>query len=82
MDEGRDVVFDSPFSRIYKTCREWLGWTGNRNFFQRMVLVQLLERRTIQEGGRDGFGSFEKPYWMCSRGELLGSVRIMPECPF
>lgn len=70
----RDVVFDSPFSRIYKACREWLGWTGNRNFFQRMMLVQILERRSIQEGWRDGFGSFERPYWMCSREELLRNV--------
>jgi hypothetical protein len=77
----RDIVFDSAFSRIYKACKDWLAWKGNRNFSQRMSLVQLLERRTVEEGWLDGFGSFNKPYWMCCREELFG-ITLTGEHPF
>ncbi len=73
--------FDSTFCRIYKACRDWLGWKGNKGFFQRMRLVQLLEQRTIEEGWLAGSASFQKPYWMCSREELLGD-KYTVECPF
>jgi hypothetical protein len=72
----RDVVFDSAFTRIYKACKEWLEWTGNKNFLQRMSLVQLLERRTIAEGWSVGVGSSDKPYWICCREELLGTAQV------
>ena len=77
----RDVIFDSTFCRIYRACRDWLGWKGNKNFSQRMRLVQLLEHRTIEEGWLAGYASFQKPYWMCSREELL-SNKFAIECPF
>jgi hypothetical protein len=46
-----------------------------------MSLVQLLEKRTIVEGWKDGLASFDKPYWMCCREELLGSIEA-GRCPF
>jgi hypothetical protein len=48
------------------------SWTGNKNFRDRMRLVQWLEIRTVTEGWKDGLGPSEKPYWMCCTEELLG----------
>ena len=76
----KDLVCESAFCRIYRACKEWLSWTGKRGFFDRMRLVGFLELRTAIEGWADGFGPGEKPYWMCCREELLGSLAV--EAPF
>jgi len=68
----KDVAFDSLFCRIYRACNEAFNWTGNKNFRDRMRLVQWLELRTITEGWKVGFGPQEKPYGICTRRELLG----------
>jgi hypothetical protein len=68
----KDVVFESLFSRIYRACKEWQAWTGNRNFVQRLLLVQRLERRTIEQGWKDGVGPNDRPFRMCSPQELFG----------
>jgi hypothetical protein len=67
----KDLIFESRFSRIYQACKEWLGWTGKRGFFDRMALVAHLEFRTVAGDWTDGFGPSGKPYWMCSTSELL-----------
>lgn len=67
----KDLIFESRFCRIYRACKEWLEWKGNRGFFERLKLVALLEMRTVEEGWTDGCGPFGKPYWMCSHAELL-----------
>ena len=69
----KDVVFDSMSSRIYRACREAYAWKGNKNFFQRMRLVFVLEVRTICEGWEIGKGPCGKPFRICSTSELLGS---------
>jgi hypothetical protein len=35
----KDLVISSRFSTIYRACKEWLGWTGRRGFFDRMRFV-------------------------------------------
>ena len=68
----KDVVFESRFCRIYRACKEWLHWTGNREFFDRMRLVSTLEKRSAEEGWADGLGPAGRPYSLCSQRELLG----------
>jgi hypothetical protein len=75
-----DLIFESRFSRIYRACKEWLGWTGNGGFFDRMKLVAFLEVRSAIGGWEDGRGPGGKPFWMCSREELLGDVAF--DAPF
>ena len=70
----KDVTFDSLFCRIYRACKEAFSWTGNKNFRDRMRLVQWLEVRTITGGWTDGLGPNEKPYWMCCSDELFGDA--------
>jgi hypothetical protein len=77
----KDVVFDSLFCRIYRACKEAFSWTGNKNFRDRMRLVQWLEVRTITEGWKEGLGPGDKPYWMCCSEELL-SDKLPVEAPF
>lgn len=77
----KDVVFNSLFCRIYRACKEAFSWTGNKNFRDRMRLVQWLEIRTVTEVWNDGLGPSDKPYWMCSAEELLGGVPTV-EAPF
>jgi hypothetical protein len=57
----KDIILDSAFSRIYRACKEWLGWKGKKGFFERMALVAFLEMRTAMEGWIDGCGPGEKP---------------------
>lgn len=80
LDRVKDIVFDSAFSRIYRACKEWLGWTGKKGFFDRMKLVAFLEMRTAVEGWIDGCGPEGKPYWMCCKEELWGDFAF--EAPF
>ena len=66
----KDVISDSGFSRIYRACKDWQGWTGKGRFFERMALVRKLLIKTIEEGWEIGLGPFGKPYWMCCEEEL------------
>ena len=65
------MIFDSLFCRIYRACKEAFSWTGNKNFRDRLRLVQWLEIRTIIEGWKEGLGPGDKPYWMCCADVLL-----------
>jgi hypothetical protein len=76
----KDLVTQSRFSTIYRACKEWLGWTGKKGFFDRMKMVAQLEMRSAIEGWIDGYGPDGKPYWMCSREELFGDFAV--EAPF
>jgi len=66
----KDVVFESLFCGIYRACKEAFFWTGNKNFPDRMRLVQRLEIRTITESWKDGLRPNDKPYWICCVVEL------------
>ena len=76
----KDLLSQSRFSTIYRACKEWLGWTGKKGFFDRMKLVAQIELRSAVEGWIDGCGPGEKPYWMCCREELFGDFVF--EAPF
>jgi hypothetical protein len=77
----KDVISDSLFSRIYRACKDWQGWTGKGKFFERMVLVRKLLIKTIEEGWEIGVGPNGKPYWMCCDDELAWE-RCNFEAPF
>ena len=57
-----DVTRDTLFSRIYRTCKEWKGWTGKGEFFERMALVRRMMIMTIENGWETGCGPAGLPY--------------------
>ena len=77
----KNVIYDSLFSRVYRACKEWLHWTGNKQFFARVRWVAFMELQTLINGWEDGLGPGGKPYWMCSREELREGF-AGGECPF
>ena len=77
----KDLVSDSPFSRIYRACKEWLHWKGNKDFFARTDFVSFMELQTLMNDWEPGFGPGGKPYWMCSHEELREGF-AGGECPF
>lgn len=62
----KDVVFDSPFSRIYRACKDWLGWKGNKGFLARSRLVSHIEILSVMNQWEPGFGPCKLPYGECS----------------
>jgi hypothetical protein len=67
----KDLVFECRFCRIYRACKEWLNWQGNRDFFGRMGLVGRIELATIINGWEDGRGPNGQPYSKCGIAALL-----------
>jgi len=76
----KDLITQSRIATIYRACKEWLGWTGRKGFFDRMRFVAWLEFRSAVEGWIDGCGPGGKPYWMCCREELMEGSTV--EVPF
>src|SRR5262249_25295092 len=68
--KGKDVIRGTVFSRVYRACKQWKGWTGCRGFFDRMVLVRHMIVLTIENGWGVGFGPCGKAYSMCGDAEL------------
>jgi len=58
----KDVIFDSLFSRTYRAVKDWLGWTGNHDFFGRMRFVRQVVVATIENDWPDVCGPGGKPY--------------------
>ena len=52
----KDVIREALFSRIYRACKEWKGWTGRSNFLERMELVRRIMILTIENGWAIGYG--------------------------
>ena len=77
----KDVLLDSPFSNIYRACKEWLHWAGNKDFFARTRFVAFMELQTIINGWEAGLGPNGKLYWMCSNEELREGLTEC-HCPF
>ncbi|MEO7931541.1 MAG: hypothetical protein ABIT76_00135 [Chthoniobacterales bacterium] len=75
----KDVVFESRFCTIYRACKDWLHWKGNKGFFDRLRIVSMQEIRSAEEGWTDGLGPGDKPFWMCSWDELM--VKGTVPCP-
>jgi hypothetical protein len=59
------VVREAVFSRIYRACKEWKGWTGRGQFFERMGFVHGMMISTIENGWSVGYGPDKSPYANC-----------------
>ena len=62
----KDVIRETLFSRVYQACKEWRGWTGKRNFFERMDTTRRMLMMTIECGWEPGLGPGGKPYARCT----------------
>jgi hypothetical protein len=67
----KDVVRDTLFSRVYRACKEWRGWTGRGEFCERMDLVRQMIVLTIERGWEAGLGPDRTSYPMCCESELI-----------
>jgi len=67
------------FSRIYRACKEWQGWEGRENFFERMEFVRWMMISTIENGWEVGLGPGRLGYSEMSLDALDGEE---PEVPF
>ena len=71
----KDVIRETLFSRIYRACKEWKGWTGRGRFFDRMDLVRWMMIVTIENGWEAGFGPNGVPYSGIPDAVLFGQCR-------
>lgn len=46
----KDILFETPRSRIYQVCKAVYGWKGNKDFLNRMNFVERIFRRSIEAG--------------------------------
>jgi hypothetical protein len=44
----KDVIRETLFTRLYRTCKHWAKWEGKGEFFERMDLVRRLMILTIE----------------------------------
>lgn len=58
----RDVIHDTLFTRTYRAVKQWLGWTGNQGFFDRMRFVRRIIRATVENDWPDARGPDGRPY--------------------
>jgi hypothetical protein len=61
----KDVIRETLFSRVYQACKEWKGWTGRGQFFERIELVRRMMISTIEYGWSVGWGPGGLPYVKC-----------------
>src|SRR5207248_8430562 len=66
----KDVVRETLFSRVYRACREWKGWIGRSEFFERMDFVRKMMALTIERSWLPGRGPGGRPYSACHEQEL------------
>src|SRR5205085_261178 len=66
----KDVIRETLFSKTYRACKEWKGWTGRGNFFERMELVRRIMIATIENSWTVGLGPSGRSYSMCGELEL------------
>jgi hypothetical protein len=66
----KDVLRETLFSRVYRACKEWKGWTGRGEFFERMELAREIMFLSIEHGwepgkGPDGvaYSNFSEKVW-------------------
>jgi hypothetical protein len=70
----KDVVRETLFSRIYHACKEWKGWTGRGQFFERMDVVHRVMISTIEYRWLVGFGPNGLTYDQCDDSFYLRRV--------
>ena len=58
----KDLIRETLFSRIYQACKEWKGWTGRRDFRERMDLVRQMIILTVEHSWPIGCGPGGVPY--------------------
>jgi hypothetical protein len=69
------MIRETLFSKIYRACKEWNGWTGKRKFFERVDLVRQMMGLTIEYGWMPGRGPGGLAYKECTEDFWLpGSV--------
>ena len=52
----KDVIRETLFSKVYRACKEWNGWTGRGAFFERMELARQIMSLSIEHGWEPGKG--------------------------
>ena len=70
----KDVIRETLFSKIYRACKDWKGWIGRGNFFDRMDLVRRMMILTIENGWKVGFGPGGLSYSTITDGVFFGVV--------
>ena len=70
----RDMIRETVFSRVYQACKEWKGWRGRGQFFERMDLVRRVMISTIECRWLVGFGPNGLTYDRCDKNFYLGRV--------
>src|SRR5438132_3427663 len=78
----KDIVRETLFSRVYGACKECKGWTGRREFFERMDLVRRMIVLTIEEGWMPGRGAGGVRSDKLDRTALEGRTRLQIEKRF
>jgi hypothetical protein len=68
----KDVVRETLFSCVYRACKEWKGWSGRGQFFERMELVRRVMISTIEYGWSAGWGPGGLPYEKCGDDFWIG----------
>jgi hypothetical protein len=67
----KDLIHESLFSRVYRACKEWKGWTGRGEFAERMDFVRQMIFLTIENGWKAGLGPGGRPYPMVCEADFL-----------
>jgi|SRR5436309_5840283 len=67
----KDVIRETVFSKVYRACKEWKGWTGRRKFFESMDLVRWMMMMTIEHSwpidcgpGGLAYGEYTHDFWV------------------
>jgi hypothetical protein len=72
----KDVIRETLFSRVYRACKEWKGWTGREQFFERVELARRIMISTVEYGWSVGYGPGGVCYAKCSDGFWFGPTII------
>jgi hypothetical protein len=70
----KDVISETLFSRVYQACKEWKGWTGRGQFFERMDMVRRMMILTIEKGWSVGCGPEDSAYGKCHDDFWIASL--------
>ncbi len=52
----KDVIKETLFSRVYRACGEWQGWSGRNGFFDRIDFARRVVIASIEGGWQAGQG--------------------------
>ncbi len=66
----KDVIRETLFSRVYRACKEWKGWLGRSEFFERMDFAHKMMVLTIERSWLPSRGPGGRLYSACREQEL------------